>query len=258
MSEKLYIHGFNINNSTPSLALEEVDTVISSGGHGYVCFCEANLFVHAINSPELKEILNQASLVYPDGIAIKYMADFRHGKQLERVPGPSFILDAANYGQKKKWRHFFYGGADGVAGALAVKLQEIYPDMIVAGTYSPPFRKLNEQEELHLKQIIDDTAPDLLWVGLGGPKQEMWMHQHLHKIDVPVMLGVGAAFDFHSGTRPWAPEWIRKIGLEWLFRALTGGRRTFFRNLKCVFVTGCILSLDFIRYKLLVGKARDA
>jgi N-acetylglucosaminyldiphosphoundecaprenol N-acetyl-beta-D-mannosaminyltransferase len=145
------------------------------------------------------------------------------------------MLDACQYGLAKGWRHFFYGGAEGVAEKLAWRLGERFPGLQVAGTWCPPFRSLTPEEEASARQTIEDARPDLLWVGLGGPKQEFWIAQHLGRINVPVMLAVGAAFDFHSGNRAWAPPWIRQIGMEWAYRAATGGRKTFLRNVRCVF-----------------------
>lgn len=251
MNDKLILKGFKINNSNLTIAVKEVETLISSKQKSYVCFCESNLLKSALYSKRITNVLAESSLVYPDGKVIQLLAQIHHHKNIERVTGPAFMLDACKYGQAKKWRHFFYGGAEGVADQLAEKLQKKYPDMIVAGTYSPPFSPLTEEQEKNIKRMIEEKNTDLLWVGLGGPKQELWMNEHLNKIDVPVMLGVGAAFDFHSGNRRWAPEWMKKCGMEWLYRTLFGGRRTCLRNIKCVTITGSILVIDYLKYKIL-------
>ncbi|OPZ01351.1 MAG: putative N-acetylmannosaminyltransferase [candidate division BRC1 bacterium ADurb.BinA364] len=160
----------------------------------------------------------------------------------ERTPGPSFLLRACEFGLSRGYRHFFYGGAEGVPQRLAERLRQRYPGIQIVGAYSPPFRELTEAEEAEVKEMIEAARPHLLWVGLGGPKQNLWMASHVGKIGVPVMLGVGAAFDFHSGNRLWAPAWIRKCGLEWLFRTFTGGRATFRRNIWCLSVVSCLLA----------------
>jgi len=251
MYDKLKIHDFFINDSNHSQALSEVETLIESDNKGYVCFCEGNLLTHAIKDDKIKKILNQATLVYPDGMALQLMAKFHHNKKIKRVTGPDFILNACEYGQRKKWRHFFYGGDEGVAELLAQKLQGKYPDLIVAGTYCPPFHALCDEKRTQVKEMIESSKTDLLWVCLGGPKQEIWMSEQLNKIDVPVMLGVGAAFDFHSGNRPWAPKIIRQLGFEWLFRTVSGGRAKFIRNIRCVSVSGIFLICDFVKYRIL-------
>lgn len=247
MSEKINVHGVGITRSDPNRAMAELEGLIASGKPGFVGFFEANLFSLAIGDAALREVLNRADLLYPDGIAVAKSIRFRSGVTVERVSGPSFLLRACEYGLPRGWRHFFYGGGEGVAEKMAEKLQSQYPGLEVAGTYCPPFRPLNDAEELEVKQLIEDSRADLLWVGLGGPKQEYWITAHLGKIDVPVMLGVGAAFDFHSGNRPWAPKWVRKCGLEWLFRMLSGGRRTMWRNIRCVGLVAIVLLGDRIR-----------
>jgi N-acetylglucosaminyldiphosphoundecaprenol N-acetyl-beta-D-mannosaminyltransferase len=254
MYNKLNICDFYINDSSQAQALTEVEELIESGNKSYVCFCEANLLSNAVKNDKVSSILNDAAMVYPDGKIMQLMTKCRYNKNIARVTGPDFILNACDYGQKKGWRHFFYGGAEGVADTLAEKLKEKYPDMIVAGSYCPPFRALTDKEETQVKTMIEDSKADLLWVGLGGPKQEIWMSKHLNQIDVPVMLGVGAAFDFHSGNRPWAPKIIRKLGLEWLFRAVSGGRKTFFRNMRCIFIVLMKLIALFIKYRILKNK----
>jgi N-acetylglucosaminyldiphosphoundecaprenol N-acetyl-beta-D-mannosaminyltransferase len=128
------------------------------------------------------------------------------------------------------YRHFFYGGGSGVAERLAENLQRRY-GIGVAGTYTPPFRTLTEQEEKEVAMLVQAAAPDLLWVGLSTPKQEQWMYEHCHRLKVPVMLGVGAAFDFHVGRVDQAPAWMRENGLEWLFRLVQEPKRLWRRYL---------------------------
>lgn len=215
-------------------ALARIDTMITSGDRGYVCFCESNLFVHADQNPELAGILGRASMVLPDGVFLMALARLLGRPLPERLPGPSFILNMCEHGLAQGYRHFFYGGGPGIPERLAENLSRRYPGLQIAGTYSPPFRPLTAEEELQVQQMIEMAQPDLLWVGLGAPKQEYWMAGHQETIKVPVMLGVGAAFDFHAGEVPWAPRWIRRLGIEWAYRTLTGGRRIFRRNLYCL------------------------
>jgi N-acetylglucosaminyldiphosphoundecaprenol N-acetyl-beta-D-mannosaminyltransferase len=182
----------------------------------------------------VREALSGARLVLPDGIAVLTYAWLNGLTAPERIPGPGFMLAACEHGLQRGWRHFFYGGAPGVPERLAENLALKYPGIRIAGTWSPPFRELTEAEEAQTKEMIEDANADLLWVGLGSPKQELWMARHVGRIDVPAMFGVGAAFDFHSGNLPWAPPLIRRIGMEWAYRMLTGGEKTFRRNVRCV------------------------
>jgi len=177
------------------------------------------------------------------------------------MSGPLFMLFALAEGRQYHWRHFFYGGAEGVAEKLAEKMRSLYPGVEIVGCCAPPYRKLvdgkievDPAEDAAEVAMINAAKPDFVWVGLGGPKQEYWMQAHLGRVNAALMLGVGAAFDFHSGNRPWAPRWVRKCGMEWLYRTLMGGRATFERNLRCVPRTMLFLAACFIKYKLLRKK----
>jgi N-acetylglucosaminyldiphosphoundecaprenol N-acetyl-beta-D-mannosaminyltransferase len=154
--------------------------------------------------------------------------------RVERHPGPAVLRDLCEAGQDHGLRHYFYGGKEGVGERLSIQLREMFPDIRIAGYESPPFRELSEEEELETRLRIENSDTDILWVGLGAPKQDLWMQSHSKTIDVPLMLGVGAAFEFMSGDQKWAPEWIRAIGMEWLFRMITGGPRLIKRYLKYV------------------------
>ncbi len=198
----------------------------------YVCFCEAHLCVRANRDPEIGRLLAEASLVLADGVSMTVGARLVGERFPDRLPGPTVMLEYCRYGVKYGRKHFLYGGEEGVTKRLARELGKKIPDIQIVGTYTPPFRSLNEEEELDIMKRIEHSEAEVLWVGLGAPKQEIWMARHSKRINVPLMLGVGAAFDFHSGNQRWAPAWIRKIGLEWFYRMLTGGRRVFTRNLK--------------------------
>jgi len=197
-----------------------------------VCLTDAFQCVYATQDSKLRAIHARASLVLPDGVGLTAGARLLGKRFPARLPGPVVMLTYCEHGLPRGRRHFFYGGAEGVAGRLKEKLQHRLPGLEVAGTYSPPFRPLTPAEEADVKQRIEDSGAEVLWVGLGAPKQEHWMADHVGKIDVSLMLGVGAAFDFHSGHRKWAPACIRKAGLEWVYRMCTGGRRIIRRNAK--------------------------
>ena len=233
--------GLEISDSDYDSFLEELREQLPSLRGEFAVFFEGNLLSLAIGNAEIQELLGKARWIFPDGIAVSKLASWESGHKVERISGPTFMLRACEYGQRFGWRHFFYGGTPDSLQALTAKLTSLYPEMIVAGTYAPPFRPLDESEEAEVRRQIDSAKPHFLWVGLGGPKQEYWIVEHRQALDVPFMLGVGAAFDFHSGTRPWAPKSFRVLGLEWLWRMFSGGRRTFFRNIRCVSVVAWFL-----------------
>ena len=156
------------------------------------------------------------------------------------------LLAACKHGVSRGWRHYFYGGHEGVAEELRSRLTALYPGLQVVGATSPPFRELTPEEIQALAQELREKRVDFLWVALGGKRQETWMRQHLGHLPVPVMLGVGAAFDFHTERQRWAPHWMQHWGLEWLWRFCTGGKRLFKRNLLCVSHIALRLALAYL------------
>jgi len=176
-----------------------------------------------------KQILNSADLVVPDGMPLVWLGR-RSGHVLNRrVYGPELMQEFCAT-TASRYRHFLYGGAPGVTGLLSNHLAKKYGTNIV-GEYSPPFRELTQTEEEAICEAIDAAAPDVLWVGLSTPKQERWMYRTRPRLKVPVVVGVGAAFDFHAGRTKQAPRWMREHGLEWLYRLSTEPKRLWRRYL---------------------------
>lgn len=173
---------------------------------------------------EFGRILENASLVVADGMPLVWLGRLQGFKQMQRrVYGPE-LMETFCRETGSKYRHFFYGGAPGVAEALAEAERERY-GIQIAGIYCPPFRPLTEDEECNVRRLVEEARPDVLWVGLSTPKQEHWMYEHRETLQVPVMLGVGAAFDLNTGRLKQAPVWMRENGLEWLFRLWAEPRR---------------------------------
>jgi N-acetylglucosaminyldiphosphoundecaprenol N-acetyl-beta-D-mannosaminyltransferase len=189
--------------------------VTRAAGH-FVAFTGMHGVTEAQVDPSLKQILNSADLVVADGMPLVWLGR-RHGRDMRRrVYGPE-LLETFCCNTGPFYRHYFYGGGPGVAERLAEVLNERYGVRTV-GTYSPPFRPLTGEEEAEVVRRIRAAAPDVVWVGLSTPKQERWMYDYRARLGVPVMAGVGAAFDFLAGTVRQAPVWMRENGLEWLFR----------------------------------------
>jgi len=196
--------------------------------------------VEAQHDPSFKEILNSADAVVPDGMPLVWLGR-RKGHHLpRRVYGPDLVLEFCEKTAGRGYRHFFYGGEPGVPKRLAESLKRRFPTIEVCGTLSPPMRPLEPEEDKEIVSMISRAAPDVLWVGLGTPKQERWMHEHRDQLHIPVMVSVGAAFDILSGRRSQAPRWMREHGLEWLFRLLQEPRRLWRRYL--------IYGTEFIAY----------
>jgi len=180
--------------------------------------------------PEFSTMLKEADLVVPDGMPLVWLGRLRGFSHLaRRVYGPE-LMETFCRETGGKYRHFFYGGAPGVADHLAQVEQERH-GIRIAGTYCPPFRPLSEEEDRAVIARIHQASPDVVWVGLSTPKQERWMYEHRDKLSVPLMLGVGAAFDLNTGRLKQAPAWMRERGLEWLFRLMAEPKRLWRRYL---------------------------
>ena len=200
-------------------------------GCRYVAVTGMQGVTEAQHDSSFKTILNAAGLVVADGMPLVWIGR-RHGFEMRRrVYGPELMETFCKETAKKGYRHFFYGGAPGVGVELAERFVARFPGMILAGTYSPPFRALTPKEDGEIIEAIEGAQADIVWVGLSTPKQERWMYEHRERLKVPVLVGVGAAFDFHSGRVAQAPVWMREHGLEWLFRLLREPRRLWRRYL---------------------------
>jgi len=187
--------------------------------------------VEAQRDPSFKQVLNSTDLVVPDGMPLVWLGRRRGHYLPRRVYGPDLMLEFCEKTAGREYRHFFYGGEEGVPERLAETLKRRFPPMEVCGTFSPPFRPLTPEQDQEIVTMISRAAPDVLWVGLGTPKQERWIHEHRDTLHVPVLVSVGAAFHVVSGRRSQAPLWMREHGLEWLFRLLQEPRRLWRRYL---------------------------
>jgi N-acetylglucosaminyldiphosphoundecaprenol N-acetyl-beta-D-mannosaminyltransferase len=209
-----------VSQVAPDEVLQTMDRRIKAGRPGgYISITNTESMYHALRMPRHFEYITNADFSLCDGVGV-IAAGWAWGHRIKRLNGPILQLECSKYGLARGWRHFFYGGKEGVAEKMAENLERMYPGLIVAGTYCPPFRELTPQEDADVVRLINEAKPDIVWVSLGLLKQERWIADHLERIRVPWMCGVGAAFDYHSGAVPWAPAWIRAIGCEWLFRLI--------------------------------------
>ena len=221
-------------------ARDETHYVAVTGMHGVT---------EARRDPEFRTALESAGMVVPDGMPLVWIGRW-HGHDLRRrVYGPELMLEFCGATATRGLRHYFYGGAPGVANDLAQKMAARFPGLVVAGTCAPPFRPLTPDEDADVVARINASRPDILWVGLSTPKQERWMRAHQDLLDVPVMVGVGAAFDIHTGRVRQAPPWMREHGLEWFYRLAQEPRRLWRRYvlLGTVFVCAVTLELTGLR-----------
>ncbi len=191
----------------------------------YVCVTGVHGVVESGRDPELLEIHRRAGMVVPDGMPLVWTLRRRGHGHVGRVYGPDLMLELCRRSVERGYRHFLYGGAEGVPELLKSRLVERFPGLQIVGQYSPPFRPLTEAEDRDVVKRINNARPDFVWVGLSTPKQERWMAAHVGRIEASALLGVGAAFDFHAGLKPQAPAWMQRSGLEWFYRMATEPRR---------------------------------
>ena len=198
----------------------------------YVCVTGVHGVMEGLRNPEVRRVHNHADAVVMDGMPLVWLARFKGQHGVGRVYGPDLMLTLLAAAAQRGWSNYFYGGHEGVAAELGRRMPARFPGLHVAGAATPPFRPLTAAEEDQAVQAINRAQPDLLWIGLSTPKQELLMARLRDKVRARVLLGVGAAFDFHTGRVRQAPRWMQRGGLEWLFRLSVEPRRLYRRYLR--------------------------
>lgn len=214
----------NINVTTMEETVTYIDTHINELKGDYICISNVHTTVMAFYDDDYRKVQNDAAMALPDGKPLSIVSRMRGFRNARRVPGPDLMPELFKLSEKKGYTHFFYGSKEETLAQLKEKLMKSYPELKIVGMYAPPFRKLSEEEDCNIVEMINETQADFIWVGLGAPKQEFWMAEHKGKV-CGLMLGVGAGFDFHAGTVKRAPRWMQEWCLEWLYRILQDPRR---------------------------------
>jgi N-acetylglucosaminyldiphosphoundecaprenol N-acetyl-beta-D-mannosaminyltransferase len=223
--------GVHVSVLNLDLASAEILAMVRVRERAYICVAPVSTIVDARREPCYRAIVNQAALVTPDGMPVVWCGRKKGFSEVQRTYGPDLMLKVCEDGLSSGLRHFFYGATGDVCDKLVRLLKERFPGLIVAGTFSPPYTKEAQAVGAEEFKVIQESRPDILWVGLGSPKQDYWMSLNRSALDVPVMIGIGAAFDFHAGVKPQAPCFMRRTGLEWLFRLICEPRRLWRRYL---------------------------
>ncbi|MDA1045215.1 MAG: WecB/TagA/CpsF family glycosyltransferase [Verrucomicrobia bacterium] len=215
LPERVNILGVGVHATHMQEAVRALIALADDKGKGYVCVTGVHGVMESQSSDALRAIHNHSFLTVPDGMPMVWVGRLRGHKTMSRVYGPDLMLAVCEATCRTGHTHFLYGGKDGVAEDLKSALEKRFPGICIAGTYSPPFRPLNETERSVLRERC---KADFFWVGLSTPKQEHFMAGQLGALPVHVMLGVGAAFDLHTGRMLDAPDWMKRAGLQWLHR----------------------------------------
>ncbi len=249
--ERDNILGVGVSAINMSMALRQIDHWIQEQDTQYVCVRDAHGIILSQSDSELRRIHNEAGLVTPDGLPLVWLLKLAGYGHVGRVYGPDLMLKVFETSRDRGYKHFMYGSTEVVLTRLRENLEQRFPGLSIVGSYAPPFRALAPEEDEQDAKLINDSGADIVWVGLGTPKQEFWMAKQRDRLHAPVMIGVGAAFDFHAGAKHQAPKFIQRSGFEWLFRLATEPRRLWRRYLKTVlyfvFLVLC-QRLGLIRY----------
>ncbi len=231
MIERVNILGVDVSAVNMDLAIEAIDRWIAAREPHYVCLRDVHGLMLCQSDERLRAIHNAAGLVTPDGMPLVWCLKLAGRKEVERVYGPDLMLAVFAHAKTRHYGHFLYGTTEETLLRLKTNLERRFPQAKIVGSHAPPFRPLSEDEDRDVVRMIEESRADIVWVGLSTPKQEIWMAEHSERLAAPVLIGVGAAFDFHAGRVRQAPRAIQRSGFEWLFRLVMEPRRLWKRYL---------------------------
>lgn len=231
MTAEANVLGVAIDAVDISRATDRIELALERREKGYVCVTGVHGVMEAQNNASFKNVLNSSLLTVPDGMPTVWVGKLQGFRQIKRVFGPDLMIEVCKRSVQKGYTHFLYGGAPGIAEQLQQALQARFPGIKIVGLYTPPYRPLNETEFSQLKETVAKVSPDFFWVGLSTPKQEMFMADSLPQLSTRVMIGVGAAFDIHTGHLRDAPNWIKVVGMQWAHRLAQEPKRLWKRYL---------------------------
>lgn len=220
------ILGVNIAVTNMAQTVQYIENNLEKLRGKYICVSNVHTTIMAHDNPAYRNVQNSAAIALPDGKPLSVVSRKRGYTEAERVTGPDLMGEL--FSRDNGLRHYFYGGKEETIQVLSEKLPGEYPSLRIAGMVSPPFRPLTEEEDERELQKMNDAKADIIWIGLGAPKQERYMYEHRGKVN-GVMIGVGAGFDYYAGTIKRAPMWMQKLSLEWLYRLMQDPKRLFRR-----------------------------
>jgi N-acetylglucosaminyldiphosphoundecaprenol N-acetyl-beta-D-mannosaminyltransferase len=217
--------GIGVDAVDMNQAIDVVRRAVEEGRKGYICLADVRGIMEARRNPDLQVILEGAMLVAPDGMPTVWMGRLQGFSAMQRVFGPDLMLEVFRRKEFSHYRHFLCGGGPGAAGQLRDELLKRFPWANIAGIYTPPFRAMTEEEGQQFAERIRFLRPDIIWVGLSTPRQERFMFRYLPMLETKVMIGVGAAFLYHTGAIQDSPQWVKRAGMQWLHRLIQEPKR---------------------------------
>lgn len=241
---KCNILGVEVDVTNIETTLEYIEKNLENLKGNYICVSNVHTTVMAYDNDYYKNIQNSSAMTLPDGKPLSLISKRKGFTKAERVTGPEVMERIFELSQEKGYSHFFYGSTQQTLDKIKENLNLKYPNLKIVGMISPPFKKINYIKDKEYIDIINSSKADFLWVGLGAPKQEIWMYEHKNKVR-SIMIGVGAGFDYYAENIKRAPIWMQKCSLEWLYRCMQEPKRLFWRYLST--------NTKFIYYNL-IGK----
>ncbi len=231
MVQRVNVLGVGISAVDPPTALDFMSGWIRAREQHYVCVCAVHIVMECQQDSQLRAVVNRASLAVPDGMPLVWVARLTGQRHVQRVYGPDLMLSFCARAAERGYTNYLLGGAPGQPELLAERLRARFPGLSIVGTHATPVRPLAPAENDAVVDEINNVGPDVVWVGMGTPIQERWMAANRGRVTSPVLVGVGAAFDMHSGKVHQAPVWMKHAGLEWAFRLTQEPRRLWRRYL---------------------------
>lgn len=240
--DKCNILGINVVVTNMRKTIDYIEENLEILKGKYICVTNVHTTVMAYEDNDYREIQNRAVLILPDGRPLSLISKNKGFKESERVTGPDLMNEIFKLSEINDYKHYFYGSTKETLKKLEKNLLQDYPKIKIVGMYSPPFKSNIELENEEIINQINSVKPDFIWVGLGAPKQEIWMSLHENVLD-GVMIGVGAGFDYYAGNIKRAPKWMQRCSLEWVYRLIQDPKRLFSRylitNSKFIYLISC-------------------
>ncbi len=247
MLQRANVLGVGVSAVNMRRATTVVQSWIDARERSYVCVSGVHGVMESRRCRGLRAIHNDAGMVLPDGMPLVWLLRLAGFRDADRVCGPEFMPQFIAGSVARGDRHYFYGGSEAALAALQQRLGERVPGVVIVGAYSPPYRALSAEEDEAVVAAINAARPDVVWVGLSTPKQERWMAAHRERLEAPVLIGVGAAFDMQAGLVPRAPPFLRRTGFEWTYRLVKEPRRLWKRYLSSNPLFVLLIALQTLR-----------
>ena len=227
----------------------ELANLIKIGSPEYITVNNVHTITQSVLENDYRNVLNNSVLSLPDGKPLSIIAKLKGEKNISRIFGPTFFEKTLEWGQKEELKHYFFGSSNETLLKMLNTIKHRYSSTLIAGSFTPPYRVFTSQENESFIKQMNESGADIFWIGLGAPKQEIWIYENYKKLNRGVMIGIGAGFDYIAGNTKHAPEWMKNMSLEWLFRLVQEPKRLWKRYLVSNTLFLFFITLEFLHLK---------